>query len=301
MADKKISALNGAATPLAGTEVLPIVQSGTTVKVSVANLTAGRTVTASALGVGTASPLTTLNVEGGTFLLRGGPIDIGPTSGANGAARISSSLTNGVEGKLIFSTSNSSAVVTEAMNIDKDGNATANIGNFVVGTAGKGITTGSATALGFGVNGSTTQVVINTSGYLGVGTTSPNKALVVSDNGNIGLEISPNDAAQGYTRILNYNRVAGQYAEVRYEGSLHKWYAGTGGSTLAFSIDAAGNAAVGVASRATNATDGFAYIPTCAGIPTGTPTAITGFAPMVVDATNNKLYVYVGGAWQAMN
>jgi hypothetical protein len=44
MADKKISALTAASTPLAGTEVLPIVQSGTTVKVSVANLTAGRAV-----------------------------------------------------------------------------------------------------------------------------------------------------------------------------------------------------------------------------------------------------------------
>jgi hypothetical protein len=42
MADTKISALTGASTPLAGTEVLPIVQSGATVKVSVANLTAGR-------------------------------------------------------------------------------------------------------------------------------------------------------------------------------------------------------------------------------------------------------------------
>lgn len=139
MADKKISALTGATTPLAGTEVLPIVQGGSTVKVSVANLTAGRTVTAAVLGVGTASPLTTFNVEGGTFLLRGGPMDIGPTSGATGAARISSSLTNGVEGKLIFSTSNSSAAITEAMNIDKDGNVTNTIGNLIIGTAGKGI------------------------------------------------------------------------------------------------------------------------------------------------------------------
>lgn len=44
MADTKISALTGATTPLAGTEVLPIVQSGTTKNVSVANLTAGRNV-----------------------------------------------------------------------------------------------------------------------------------------------------------------------------------------------------------------------------------------------------------------
>jgi len=39
MADKKISALTGASTPLAGTEVLPIVQSNATVKVAVDNLT----------------------------------------------------------------------------------------------------------------------------------------------------------------------------------------------------------------------------------------------------------------------
>ena len=44
MADKKISALNAATTPLAGSEVLPIVQSGSTLKVSVDNLTAGKSV-----------------------------------------------------------------------------------------------------------------------------------------------------------------------------------------------------------------------------------------------------------------
>jgi hypothetical protein len=42
MADTKISALPASITPLAGTEVLPIVQGGATVKVSVADLTAGR-------------------------------------------------------------------------------------------------------------------------------------------------------------------------------------------------------------------------------------------------------------------
>jgi hypothetical protein len=45
MADKKISALTAATTPLAGTEVLPIVQGGTTKKVSVDDLTTGKVVT----------------------------------------------------------------------------------------------------------------------------------------------------------------------------------------------------------------------------------------------------------------
>jgi hypothetical protein len=39
MANTKISALTSATTPLAGTEVLPIVQSGSTVKVATDNLT----------------------------------------------------------------------------------------------------------------------------------------------------------------------------------------------------------------------------------------------------------------------
>lgn len=49
MADAKISALTSASTPLAGTEVLPIVQNNTTVKVAVSNLTAGRTVYSAAI------------------------------------------------------------------------------------------------------------------------------------------------------------------------------------------------------------------------------------------------------------
>lgn len=62
MADLKISQLTSSTTPLAGTEVLPIVQSGVTKQVSVANLTAGRPVSASTvtatttIGVGAATP-----------------------------------------------------------------------------------------------------------------------------------------------------------------------------------------------------------------------------------------------------
>lgn len=61
MADKKISALTAASTPLAGTEVLPIVQSGATVKVAVSDLTAGRAVSA-------ASVTTTANINVGAKL-----------------------------------------------------------------------------------------------------------------------------------------------------------------------------------------------------------------------------------------
>jgi hypothetical protein len=64
-------------------------------------------------------------------------------------------------------------------------------------------------------------------------------------------------------------------------------------------ITSTGNfVAGGSVALATTATDGFLYVPTCAGTPTGTPTAITGMAPIVVDTTNNKLYFYSGGAWR---
>lgn len=53
---------------------------------------------------------------------------------------------------------------------------------------------------------------------------------------------------------------------------------------------------------ATNATNGFTYIPTCAGTPTGVPSTLpTGALPIIIDSTNNKMYIYSGGAWVALN
>jgi len=72
MPDVKISALPASTTPLAGTEVLPIVQSSTTRQVSVANLTAGRAV--SALSIATTT--------GATFATTSGNVGIGTSSPA---------------------------------------------------------------------------------------------------------------------------------------------------------------------------------------------------------------------------
>lgn len=75
MADKKISALSTASSPLAGTEVLPIVQSGSTVKVSVENFTA----TQNKLGVGVTP------AAWGTSVVRGFQIGTGASfSGGQG-------------------------------------------------------------------------------------------------------------------------------------------------------------------------------------------------------------------------
>ena len=69
MADTKISALPAATTPLAGTEVLPIVQGGITEQVSVANLTAGRAVTGTSF-------------QGGNILMSGNTVQAQNTNGS---------------------------------------------------------------------------------------------------------------------------------------------------------------------------------------------------------------------------
>lgn len=68
--------------------------------------------------------------------------------------------------------------------------------------------------------------------------------------------------------------------------------------TQALGITQGGGVVVGTAALTTTATDGFLYVPTCAGQPTGTPTSRTGTAPIVVDTTNHKLYFYSGGTWR---
>jgi len=65
-----------------------------------------------------------------------------------------------------------------------------------------------------------------------------------------------------------------------------------------FQITKTGSVLLNDTVLATTATDGFTYIPTCAGIPTGVPTAQLGTAPVVYDTTDNRLYVYNGG-WKS--
>ena len=67
-----------------------------------------------------------------------------------------------------------------------------------------------------------------------------------------------------------------------------------------FSINALGSTITQSGVLSTTATDGFLYIPTCAGTPTGIPTTQTGTAPLIIDITNGKLYFY-SGSWISVN
>ena len=154
MADKKISALPAATTPLAGTEVLPIVQGGVTTKVAVSDLTAGRPVAASSVNkVAITAPATasTLTIADGKTLtandnvtLGTGGLTLGNSGGFTAAASkvltASNSLTlAGTDTTThTFPTTSSSVARTDAAQV-LTGNQSLTAGNIVQVTAAKGI------------------------------------------------------------------------------------------------------------------------------------------------------------------
>jgi len=140
MANSKISALTSATTPLAGTEVLPIVQSSTTKQVSVANLTAGRAVSASSL---TTSAGYTFRCADNTLyeILRfvGGagknPGLFGKVVDSTTSAYFGSASSSGAD-ILYVGTSSTSQ---QTLKMDTAGDTTFLSGNLIQGTAAKGI------------------------------------------------------------------------------------------------------------------------------------------------------------------
>lgn len=179
MADKKISQLTGATIPLAGSEVLPIVQGGSTVKVSVDNLTAGKTVKAATFDTDVAAAKLTLS---GTTLAGAGTdatVNLVLTPKGNGVVLVGNTASFGVgsfeansiqaKGQFVFAANNTgsannrnwqiSANTSEAGSLDfgdsstntgwpnnafrlsllSNGNVRIPNGNLVPATAGTGI------------------------------------------------------------------------------------------------------------------------------------------------------------------
>jgi len=152
MADKKISALTAASTPLAGTEVLPIVQSGATVKVAVSDLTAGRAIAATSITTDTYKAASSsggaLQNSGGTPQLQWGAgggnnlsvdvaININP---ANAAVAISPTGTGTVTiNPATASTINNMSIGATTASTGRFTSVTATTGNVVIGTSGQGI------------------------------------------------------------------------------------------------------------------------------------------------------------------
>jgi hypothetical protein len=167
-----------------------------------------------------------------------------------------------------------------------------------VGTATLLINTGDQVGIGLGVLPSTTpKLHIRSAAAASFPTIAANDFLVVENSAqthiaviggatsNIGIRFygSGDGAADGYmqysrtTRNLTLGAAATDRIRVTQAGSFVAQLAGA---------------------LATTATDGFTYIPSCAGTPTGVPTAIAGTIPVVYDSTNHIFYAYSGGAWR---
>ena len=115
MADLKISALPAASVPLAGTEVLPIVQSGATVQVSVNNLTVGKAVTATSF-TDSAGKLRAIPQSGSakttSYTLVTGDVGQFIEVGASGAIVIPNSVFSTGDAVVIFNNTSGSITIT---------------------------------------------------------------------------------------------------------------------------------------------------------------------------------------------
>jgi hypothetical protein len=181
MADKKISALTASATPLAGTEVLPIVQSGSTVKVAVSDLTAGRAVSATQLTLSTGNVIVATTAKGITTgsaiplglgvnnavdaitITSGSAVGIGTASlGGNGKFQVGG-------GRSYFGTNDSSYCVGIAYNNTR---ATATEVYYL------GVNNSATPDLIFSNSVGTETVRITNSGSLGIGTAAPSSSAI---------------------------------------------------------------------------------------------------------------------------
>lgn len=207
MADKKISQLTGATTPLAGTEVLPIVQGGSTVKVSVDNLTTGKNVKASSVSVNTTSTAAKVTVngdvqaQGGFTALTG---SLGVAIGAAGAAITSNDVCviageaySNYKDLLISPRKNGGDV---GNTVFLSGDVKSSVGNFVVGTAAKGIDFSANT----GAAGETSSLL----NWYEEGTWTPSLSRINAS----GFSYTPGTNDKGYyTRIGNIVHVFGSF------------------------------------------------------------------------------------------
>lgn len=159
MANSKISALTSATTPLAGTEVLPLVQSSTTKQVSVANLTAGRNVATANLDAsgyiaqtgsnsstsftGSADPASVyaINTSSTTGSYSGYGIEAKNAGGLTQVAvMLAQTTASGYASNLIFGFRTAASATTQRAQLTgSTGDFTLNTGNLVIGTSGKGI------------------------------------------------------------------------------------------------------------------------------------------------------------------
>jgi hypothetical protein len=86
---------------------------------------------------------------------------------------------------------------------------------------------------------------IDSSGNVGIGTSSISYPFVVSDGGNLGFEFSPNDQSTGVNRLYSYDRGTSAYKDFKLSASEIIFGYGSSGGNEAMRIDGSGNLLVG--------------------------------------------------------
>ena len=183
-----------------------------------------------------------------------------------------------------FTTINASSTVTGAAFIPSDSTVPTN-GMYLPAANTVSIATSSAEA-----------VRITSAGRIGIGSTNPS-ATLVTFRGAAGVDVAQLLNGSGFGLRVQPQTGGSGTNTLAYVASGESLSLGSNNAER-MRIDANGNVAINTAAIATNATNGFLYVPSCAGTPTGTPTTLTGRVPIVVDTTNNKLYFYSGAAWR---
>ena len=240
MANVKISNLTAATTPLAGTEVLPVVQSGATVKASIANV---QTATYSG---GTANGVAYLNgskvlTTGSALVFDGTNLGVGVTPSASTLPTIQSEhgVLSGNSGINIiqnsFYNTNFKYTGTGLATRYYQGAGKHEWYTAASGTAGNAITF-------------TQAMTLDASGNLGIGTTSPSTRLHLKGaSGTTTLRLEPSSSTSIYTQVRGAN--GDLYLEAdpgNAEGSSSMLFTVDG--TERARIDSSGNLLVGLTS-----------------------------------------------------
>ena len=151
---------------------------------------------------------------------------------------------------------------------------------------------------------------LDTNGQVGLALNNASSNLILYSNGGAGPPTVSNRSAG--TKIVLYQSVSSAsvdyalgidggtlWSSVSTASNHFKWYGGTNLMMSLMGGTNGGSLVLGPTTGAlpATATDGFLYIRTASGPPTGTPTAFTGTVPMVYDTTNNHFYIY-NGEWK---
>lgn len=322
MANAKISALPAASTPLAGTEVLPIVQGGVTDQVSVANLTAGRAVGTGNLtvtGTGAVSGDFAINTNKFNVTAASGNTTMAGTLGVTGDVAVNTNKFNitassgntttagtlGVTGDFAINTNKftvtaSSGNTAAAGTLSATGDFAINTNKFnVTASSGNTTTAGTLSATGdFAVNTNKFTVTASSGNTSAAGTLSATGDFAINTNKFQVTASSGNTTVAGTLGVTGLTTATGGIA-----GGVQT-LSGPGAVNVTTLATAFTSTGTGDALTLADGTNGqmktVVYVAEAAGADTGvlTPTNRIGYASVTLNAVGDSVTLqFVGTAW----